>query len=109
MPYGMGGGPRWMNYNAYNAYGANPYYGGYGYGRCFRFPSLPRGWWMSGQTNPSTYTPYAPTSQPTPQQESEMLKGESEMLKEEIKNMNEQLKTIGQRITELETKSEQKE
>ena len=106
MPYGMGGGPRWMNYNAYNAYGANPYYGGYGYGRCSRFPWLPRWWWMSGQTSP--YTPNVPYS-PTPQQESEMLKSESEMLNEEIKAFNEQLKAISQRITELESKTEKKE
>ena len=97
MPFGRG-------FWGWGGYGYNPWFW-----RCRWFPWLPRWWWtgMYEQSGvPYAPTPYAPTPTPTPQQESEMLKGQAEMLKEGVKALNEQLKEIEERIKELETKSE---
>ena len=65
---------------------------GLGRGRCFRFPWLPRWWWV--------YPEYGPEI-PTP-------KKEKEMLKEEFKALQKEIKVIGERLKELETKKGKK-
>jgi flagellar hook-associated protein FlgK len=61
------------------------------WGRCFRFPWLPR-WWC-------VYPEY--WQEPTPKQEKEMLL-------EELKALREEIKAIEERLKELETKKEKK-
>ena len=81
MPFGYGGGPWW----AYN-----PNYRRY-WGRCLRFPWLPRWWWA--------YPEY--WQEPTP-------KEEKEILREELKALREEMKIIEERLKELETKKGKK-
>jgi len=78
MPWGFGGGPWW----AYN-----PIYGRYWW-RCFRFPWLPRWWWI---WPPEYWQDISP-------------KEEKEMLKEELKALKEEMKAIEERLKELESK-----
>lgn len=81
MPFGLGGGPRWL-------YGRG--YRGWGPSRCFRYPWLPRWWWATGDY---------PSYQPTKKEEIGSLREEAEALKEE-------LKAISERIEQLEEKKE---
>ena len=78
MPFGFGGGPWWL----YTRRDLWRYWG-----RCFRFPWLPRWWWAY---------PYD-WSEITP-------KEEKEMLLEELKALKEEMKAIEKRLKELETK-----
>ena len=82
MPFGLGGGPWW----AYNNWGRWGRYGWY-WGRCFRFPWLPRWWWAY----PDLWQDITP-------------KEEKEMLKEELEALREEMKAIQERLKELETK-----
>ena len=78
MPFGYGGGPWW----AYSQRDLTR-----NWGRCFRFPWLPRWWWAY------------PESWQEP-----ALKEEKEMLTEELKALKEEMKAIEGRLKELETK-----
>jgi len=80
MPWGFGGGPWW----AYNSKNLRRYY----WGRCFRFPWLPRWWWM--------WPEY--WSEPLTKEE------EKEVLKEELNALQEEIKAIEKRLKELERK-----
>lgn len=80
MPFGLGGGPWWA--------------GGprrvrrrlrLGWGRCFWFPWLPRGWWAF----PEYFEELSP-------------KEEKEILKEDLKALKEEMKAIEERLKELE-------
>jgi len=75
MPFGYGGGPWW----AYNPSGLRRYWG-----RCFRFPWLPRWWWA----RPERW------QESIPEEEKEMLQEELKALKEEMKAIEERLKEI---------------
>lgn len=70
----MGGGPWWLYTN-------RPYGLGMFWGRCFRFPWLPRWWWMS------------------PNIDSE---DERKMIAEELKLLQEEMERLQKRLQELE-------
>jgi len=80
MPFGFGGGP-WWTYNPMYRY----------WGRCFRFPWLPRWWWA--------WPEY--WQEPTPEEEKKMLT-------EELKALQEEVKAIQERLKELEKESKKK-
>ena len=81
MPYGMG---PWGWYP--NQY-ANPYWG---WGRCRRFPWLPRWWWASMNW------PQSPYGIPPASREDEIA-----MLEEEVKMLEQELARIKKRLEEL--------
>jgi len=62
------------------------------WGRCFRFPWLPRWWWAYPE-----YWQEFRVFQLTPTEEKEMLK-------EELKALKEEIKVVEKRLKELETK-----
>ena len=59
---------------------------GMGWGRCFRFPWLPRWWWAYPEYQNRFEVP-----QPTQKEEKEMLNEELEILQEEIKVIKDRL------------------
>ncbi len=76
MPFGFGGGPWWA--------GGNRRRLRLGWGRCFWFPWLPRGWWAS----PEYF------EELSPKEEKEILKGDLEVLREEMRAIEERLKEL---------------
>lgn len=82
MPFGLGGGPRWLYNQGYRGRRSS--------WRCFHYPWLPRWWWASGD-----YQAYQPTK-----------KEELDGLKEEAKALKEELQAITGRIEQLEEKKE---
>ncbi len=83
MPFGFGGGPWWI----YNSNDLRRYWG-----RCFRFPWLPRWWW-------AWYNYGTDFSDP---------EEEKKILKEELKNLEDEIRMIKERLKELEAKKAKK-
>ena len=77
--------PYWPPYG----WGWRYWRGDWGWGRCFRFPWLPRWWWAYPE-----YWQEFRAPQPTPTEEKEMLKEELRALREEIKVVEERLKEL---------------
>ena len=73
-------------------YGASPYWG---WGRCNRFPWLPR-WWWSGMYGPmSPYgAPYWGTPSLTKEQEAEMLEDQAGALERELEEVKKRIQEL---------------
>jgi len=82
MPYGMGPLGWYMDPYAY------PYSG---WGRCRRFPWLPR-WWWAGMYG--LITPYSTTSV-SKEDEITMLENEAKMLEQELARIKKRLEELG--------------
>lgn len=66
-------------------------------GRCWRFPWLPRGWWMD-------YHPSQLTALLTKEQELQLLKDESKAIEMEISDLKRYMEEVRKKIAELEEK-----
>ena len=91
MPWGMGGGPWWL----YSPEELRRFWE-YAW-RCWRFPWLPRGWWLY---------PTAPllVTQLTKEDEIAMLEEEAKAIEQEQKALKQEFEEIRKRIEELKKK-----